>query len=64
MVVKRVVVLGGRVRLGEYVKKRKFVTKTFFQKMLNEILNFFLKMISADIKYFSEKIFLSQIFLF
>ena len=42
--------LGGRGRLDEFVKKRKFVTKIFFQKMLNEVLKCFLKMISADIK--------------
>ena len=43
-------VLGGRGRLDEFVKKRKFLTKIFFQKMLNEVLKCFLKMISADIK--------------
>ena len=42
--------LGGRGRLDEFVKKRKFVTKIFFQKMLNEVLKCFFKMISADIK--------------
>ena len=36
--------------LSESVKKGKFVTKIFFQIMLNEILKSHMKMISADVK--------------